>query len=204
MKTMLDPQPARNELWKFATLLMGIVIILLMIIFLIKATPVTAANTATEPPAVTLQDQTDYQALYADSLLEIDVLNQLIQEKEEAVQSLNDEVQSLNTLIAENALCEAALNEKVLSLEQEMAELAEIYGTMYYVEFEIRRAVSFPAAEDILHFYTYVPKATYDNIALNTSLPLISEHYSLPSGSRNTTWTVTAMHKDPIAIDIAK
>lgn len=195
MKTTYRHPLEQNDTLKYIALIVGALIILVLVFCLGSMTRVTAADNQAGVEPISTPSRIDYQQLYDESLLEIDALNATIQELTEA----NSKLEETNRVYAEH---EDALNDEIQTQKETIAALKETYGTTYYVEYELRRTVNFPGAEDIVRFYSIVPKNVYDNTIENMSLPLVSEMYSLPSGNRNISWSIIAHRKYPIVDEI--
>ena len=223
MKTTYRHPLEQNDTLKYIALIVGALIILVLVFCLGSMTHVTAADNQAGVESISTPSKIDYQQLYDESLLEIDALKTTIQELTEA----NSQLEEANDEYAER---EEALNEEILTLKEEarlqeetnqeleeevrileetnqaleekVATLKEAYGTSYHVEYEIRKKGLLFGAEDILRIHSVVEKQTYENTVLNMELPLVSETYSIPSGSRTTTWNVVACNKYPVINEI--
>lgn len=202
MKTTYRHPLEQNNTLKYIALIVGAVIILVLVFCLGSMTHVKPADNRAGVEPTSTPAKIDYQQLYEESLLKIDALTATIQE----LTKTNSQLEETNTKYAER---EEALNEQILileennqALEEKIATLKEVYGTSYHVEYEIRKKGLLFGAEDILRIHSIVEKQTYENTVLNMELPLVSEMYSIPSGSRTTTWSVVACNKYPVINEI--
>lgn len=191
--------PAPEHLIRYSAVILGIIAALVIAFLAGSAIPAKA----TEPA-------TDYAQLYQEALSRIGELEQAISDQDTRLEAKEAENAALAEQLAgkdEQLTAQAqqlaereteitAVQDQLNHAQQENQRLIELYGTTYYVDYEVRHSGIF-CPEGVTRHQTIVSAEVFNTLQIGDELSAATTFYSGPTGSDIIKWTAVIVDLDP-------